>query len=258
LGNAAGSSGAFSGGNWITMDVTPLITGNGVISLAITGLNPTAVSLASRESGANAPQLVITTLSATSSTIPAVTQSVVPTVVTTIAQTAIGTNLPAATPSQIAPSTSGALTFTPVADAYVTEAIPNTNYGASKQFRVDASPIVNGYMIFNIQGLNGTIASATLKVYANSSSSTGCKAYSVADTTWNEFGITYNTAPPLGNAAGSSGAFSGGNWITMDVTPLITGNGVISLAFTGLNPTAVSLASRESGANAPQLVITTR
>jgi hypothetical protein len=54
------------------------------------------------------------------------------------------------------------------------------------------------------------------------------------------------------------GAIRSSAWITIDVTPLVTGNGTFSLAISGLNATAVSLASRETGANAPQLIVTTR
>ena len=54
------------------------------------------------------------------------------------------------------------------------------------------------------------------------------------------------------------GSFTGGTWITVDITSLITGNGTFSVAIKGVDSTAVSLASRESGANAPQLIVTTR
>jgi hypothetical protein len=150
------------------------------------------------------------------------------------------------------------LTFNPVADAYVTAAIPNTNYGASKMIRFDASPVVNGYLTFDVQGLKASVASAQLKIYANSSSTVGCKIYAVPNVGWGERTITYNTAPPLGNQIGSIGAFKSSSWITVDVTSLVTGNGTFSLAITGVNATAVSLASRESGTFVPQLIITTR
>jgi hypothetical protein len=171
-------------------------------------------------------------------------------------QTAIGTTVPALTPT--VPSTTDSLTFNPVADAYVTAAIPNTNYGASKMIRFDASPVVNGYLTFDVQGLKASVASAQLKIYANSSSTVGCKIYAVPNVGWGERTITYNTAPPLGNQIGSIGAFKSSSWITVDVTSLVTGNGTFSLAITGVNATAVSLASRESGTFVPQLIITTR
>jgi hypothetical protein len=53
----------------------------------------------------------------------------------------------------------------------------------------------------------------------------------------------------------ASGAFGAGVWTTVDITPLITGNGTYNIALTTTSATAFSLASRESGANAPQLIV---
>jgi acid phosphatase type 7 len=173
--------------------------------------------------------------------------------------TAIGTTVPGASPTATGPSSpTDSFAFAPVADAYVTAAIPNTNYGGSQMIRFDTSPVVNGYLTFNVQGINAPIASVKLKLYANSSTSVGCKVFAVPNSGWAERTITYNNAPPLGNQVGSIGAFRGSSWITIDVTPLVTRNGTYSLAVSGLNATAVSLASRETGANAPRLIITTR
>jgi acid phosphatase type 7 len=172
--------------------------------------------------------------------------------------TAVGTVVPQPTATQTAVAPTDGLTFSPIADAYVTSAIPNTNYGGSQQIRFDASPVVNGYLTFKVQGLNAPVAGAQLKIYANSSTSVGCKVFAVPNVAWGERAITYNTAPSLGNQIGSIGAFRGSSWITIDVTPLVTGNGTFSLAISGLNATAVSLASRETGTKAPQLIVTTR
>jgi acid phosphatase len=122
---------------------------------------------------------------------------------------------------------------------------------------VDNTPIVHSYLRFDVQGLSGTVTNATLRVYANSSSSAGYTVHGVSDSTWGELTLTYGNAPAIGSSVGSSGSFGAGVWTTVDVTALVTGNGTISLALAGINDTAVSLASRESGANAPQLVITT-
>jgi hypothetical protein len=125
------------------------------------------------------------------------------------------------------------------------------------QFRVDGSPVVRTYIRFNVQGLIGTVTRVRLRVFANSSSSTGYTVSRVSDNTWVETTINYNNAPAVGSSAGSSGSFSGGVWTTVDITPLVTGNGTLNLALTTSSSTAVSLASRESGANAPQLIIDT-
>jgi hypothetical protein len=41
--------------------VTPLVTGNGLLTLVLTGPGSTAVSYASRQTAANPPQLVVDT-----------------------------------------------------------------------------------------------------------------------------------------------------------------------------------------------------
>ena len=147
--------------------------------------------------------------------------------------------------------------FIPEADAYVNESNPTRNYGGSTSIRVDGSPIVISYLRFNVQGLSGTVSRVTLWVYANSSSSSGYTVSRVSDSTWDEASINYNNAPPIGNEVGSSTAFSGGTWTTVDITSFVSGDGVVDMALSTSNSTAINLASRESGVNAPQLVIET-
>jgi hypothetical protein len=121
---------------------------------------------------------------------------------------------------------------------------------------VDGSPIVRTYIRFNLQGLSGTIRRVTLRVFANSSSSSGYSVGSVSNNTWTETTINYNNAPPVGGAVGSSNGFSGGVWTTVDITSLVTGNGTLNLALVTSSSTAISLASRES-ANVPELIVET-
>jgi hypothetical protein len=118
-------------------------------------------------------------------------------------------------------------------------------------------PDVDSYLRFDVQDLSGTVTKATLRVFANSASSLGYTLSSLEDNTWDESTLTYNHAPPPGNALGSSGAFGAGVWIEQDVTAYITGNGTYSLALTTPGSTAISFASREAGARAPQLIIET-
>ncbi|TAK59687.1 MAG: DNRLRE domain-containing protein, partial [Dehalococcoidia bacterium] len=146
----------------------------------------------------------------------------------------------------------------PVADAFVWATQPSNNYGASKSIRVDGSPLMASYLRFDVPALDGPVTRATLMVYANSRSSAGWDVHAVADSTWGERTITFNNAPPMGSATfASSGAFAGGDWTSADVTSLVTGSGPLSVALTTSGGTQVNLASRESGANAPRLVIET-
>jgi chitodextrinase len=148
------------------------------------------------------------------------------------------------------------LTFTVAADTYVNSGSPTTNYGSSTVWRVDGSPILNGYLRFTVLGLSGhTIQHAYLHAYANSSASAGIDALKVADNTWGETTINYNNAPAFGTLLGASGAFGAGTWITIDVTPFVTGEGTYSFGIMTPGPTQISLAAKESGVNAAYLVV---
>jgi hypothetical protein len=101
------------------------------------------------------------------------------------------------------------------------------------------------------------VTRATLRIFTNSSSSSGFEVRNVPDNLWSETTINFSNAPAMDGVTGSSGPFSTGAWVTADITPIINGNGVFNIALTTTNNTAFSLASRESGANAPQLIIET-
>jgi hypothetical protein len=153
-------------------------------------------------------------------------------------------------------ATSTSVTFTSVADAYVTSTSPTSNTGTSTSIRVDGSPIVRSYVRFSVAGVSGPVGQAVLRVYANSSQNKGYSVYAVADTSWSETVITYANAPPFAaTAAGASGRVTAGTWTSVDVTSLVKGNGTYSLGLATSSPTALSLSSREAGANAPQLVV---
>ena len=175
--------------------------------------------------------------------------------------TPTNTTLPPTATQTATPTTAqtgSTITFTPVADSYVNAGSPTTDSGTATTLRVDASPDVHSYLRFNVQGLNSSVTKATLRVFTNSVASLGYEIHSVNDNTWNESTLNYNNAPAVGALIGSSGAAMATSWTTVDVTPFITGNGSFNLALTTTSITAISFASREAGANAPQLVIETQ
>jgi parallel beta-helix repeat protein len=155
------------------------------------------------------------------------------------------------------PSAPSSFTFIPVADSYVNADAPTINYGTVSSLRADGTPLVRSYLRFDLQGIVGTVTKATLRVYANSSSSVGYDIRSVSDHTWGETTINYTNAPAFGPVVVSSGRFTGPVWTEVDVTLLINGDGTYSLALTTPHTTAISFASRQAGANAPQLIIET-
>ena len=148
--------------------------------------------------------------------------------------------------------------FAPVSDAYVSESSATTNYGTAATFQLQSSPAFSGYLRFDVQGLPGSVTSATLRMKAMSSSSQGFDVRAVADNTWSETAITHANAPsPATAITASSGAVTSGTWVDVDVTSLVSGNGLVSLALTRSRTTPLTLASREIGAtSSPHLVVT--
>ena len=160
-------------------------------------------------------------------------------------------------PAQVTtPAMPASVTFFSVADTYVNAGSPATSFGSALTMRTDASPDLHAYLRFNVTGLGGTpITKATLKVFSSSSSSQGIRAFGVADNTWSESGTNYNTAPALGSQLASSATITTGTWVSLDVTPYVTSEGSFNFGLTTPSTTSLSFASRETGANAPQLVI---
>ena len=79
----------------------------------------------------------------------------------------------------------------------------------------------------------------------------------MADNTWGETTVTYSNAPAMSGTIATSGGVTGGTWVTLDVTGYVTGEGTYSFGVITPGSTAISFASRESGANAPQLIVDT-
>jgi len=151
----------------------------------------------------------------------------------------------------------GTYTFMPVADAYVAESTTTTNYGTLTTLKADVSPVNRSYLRFNVEGLSGTVTQATLRLYTSSSSSIGYQVRGVIGQNWEEATITYTNSPAVGSVIGSSGSFASGSWTSVDVTSLITGNGIHDLALTTTTTTTLNFQSRDASSNRPQLVIET-
>jgi hypothetical protein len=152
-------------------------------------------------------------------------------------------------------------TFVAVADAKVDAANPTRDYGSSRTLRVDAKPVIRSYLRFKVQGLVGTVRSATLRVWANSRQRPGYQVRGLGPGAWSEASITFATQPPGAAKApplDASGPVTAGSWTSVDVTPLLDGGpGARSLLLETSGTTGLSLASREDPAHAPRLVVET-
>jgi parallel beta-helix repeat protein len=151
------------------------------------------------------------------------------------------------------PAAACSATFVPIADSWVDASQPTVNFGTSTQLRVDGSPVLTSFLRFNVQA--ASIGSATLRIFVNSNHSTGFSVHPVSDNTWGETTITANNDPAFGSAVTVSGPLVAGTWVEIDVSSMVTANGQINMALNTTSATAMSLASRQSGANAPQLVV---
>ena len=147
-------------------------------------------------------------------------------------------------------------TFTAAADAFVSST-SNTNNGSQTTLKVKPTyPTETAYLKFNVTGLTGSVQSATLRVNALSGMAWGFDAYTTTSS-WTETGLNYTNAPARTTKLGSFPSGNPTGWISLDVTAAITSNGTYSFALVGTYWQEISLAARESGANAPQLIITT-
>ena len=211
-----GLSGPFAHHQWSEVDLSDYILGPGPINIALRGATSAGISLASREGGPP-PELVITMVD----------------------QLPIGT-----------------FVFHSVADAYVNHTNPDTNYGRSTALRTDASPDIRSYLRFRPRGMGGELVSATLRIYANSSSNLGYTLHQISNNEWSEIDLTYNNAPSFGPIINTSGPLSGGVWTEIDVTNYVIGNSNVNFGLATDSQTAISYASRE-GDHSPELIITT-
>ena len=169
------------------------------------------------------------------------------------------TSTPTATKTVTSTPTLAASSFTflPIDDAYIASGSPTTNSGSATTLQVDNSPIKHFLIKFNVSGLNGQqVTSAKLRLYNVDPSGKGGDFYTVSDNSWQEETVTWNSAPvALTNLLGSIGSVSTGNWYEVDLTSLISGDGIYSLRISSTSSDGADYSSKE-GANPPQLIVT--
>ena len=254
----SGTSATATPTSTLTLTSTPTPTATPTLSDTPT-LTPTPTAT---PTAANTPTSTATlppTATATATNIPTAT----PTLAPTATATQVATNPPTATftntPIPTVTTYYSSVKFTPVADSYVNSANPSTNYGTNVSLRVDAAAasIMRSYLRFTVSGLGGAaVQSAMLRIYANSANSAGFSVLALADNTWGETTITYSNAPTPGSTIKSSAGFGSGTWVQVDISSYVNGEGTYNLVLSTTSTTNTNLAARESGADAPQLVVT--
>ena len=152
-------------------------------------------------------------------------------------------------------------TFVAEADTYVEAETATTNYGTAVQVVVDRSPERRTFLRFTVSGLTAPVVRAALRLHTisgNTGSPHGGTWRAVTDTTWSEQAVTWETQPEIDGAiAFELGAVMSGNWYEIDVTRLVTGDGTYTIAGTSPDEDGAYYDTRETGAAAPHLVVTT-
>ena len=151
-------------------------------------------------------------------------------------------------------SAAGVQRFTAIADASVSAARAQQNFGAAKDLLVGPGARSRALLRFRLRGVRrGFVSGADLQVFARSGRGATLAAR-VAGKRWTERGVAYANAPrALGRAVGGV-VGSAGAWTTIDVTSLVHGSGMLSLSLSASR--AVRLVSREGG-HAPRIVVHT-
>ncbi len=181
---------------------------------------------------------------------------------------------------QAGPAISAEVTLNPVADTYVFEGAPDTNFGADATLRTGecVACFVPGreriLLRFDLTGLppNAVISQATLRLYQEGSWSWGLSSVNLSVRRvihpWEELSATWNDRPLITNASfASTTSGTGTGWRTWDVTSLVQlwQDGSEPNYGFGLkgpeggdwtNRWGRTFTSREGSANQPELVLT--
>jgi acid phosphatase type 7 len=281
------NKGTASTNSWVEYNVSSFMTGNGTYSFVLAADSSDGITFSSRE-GERAPQLVVTfgssastptftpsseaTATNTASATPTFTPSPsatstdtdTPPASSTSTSTPTLTEAPGAASTSTAMAPTGAwntLTFTPNADARVSQVYQTSNYGMSTSLLVDGNSgeTKTSYIRFTISELSGPIQSVKLRVFCTTNGTTNGPEIYLASSNWVESGtggITWNNKPALLSGAFDNKTTIGLNsWVEYDVTAFVAGNGMYTFALVADSADGVVFSSRE-GQIPPQLVVT--
>jgi hypothetical protein len=165
----------------------------------------------------------------------------------------------------------GPVTIAPIADSYAEQGASTAgmNYGKATILEVKTQNGADNtriaYLRFPLAAANGTVATATLRLYGKSGAGVTMEsAFAVMDDTWTETGINWNNKPALGAKQSTVTVGTTAQYREWNVTNFVkaqqaAGQANVSLAVsmdieTSNAPDVHN--SREAASNPPQLVVT--
>jgi myo-inositol-hexaphosphate 3-phosphohydrolase len=249
---------------------------------------PSAPSTTSTTTTTTVPTTT-TTIPTTTTTVP-ITTTTVPTTTTTVPTTT--TTVPTTTTTTIPPPVCGdgtvnraaeqcdgsdalacpgscrvdctcpAPTASVIADTHVREDDPRDNYGTGTYLQLDRSSAKESFLRVQVAGIGYRRISRarvllTVTDTSSAQSDSGGRIHSMANCTWNEFGLTWNNRPPIdGSLLDSSvGAVDLRDVVPFDITPAIVGNGTYCFGMDSPSSDGVKYDAREAGATGPRVDI---
>ena len=216
VGAPLGQLGSTTGGEWVELNVSSAVVSEGTYSFAIVDGSSNSGLYSSRE-GLQPPELVV--------------------------RTATG-----GPPAQISTQA--------VQDALVKSSNVNSNYGTADHVRTRAGfPEYTSYIQFQLSGtLGAPVVAATLRLFVVDGSNDAGDVYPVTGA-WSESAITYANAPSLGpQPLDAIGAVTAGNWVEIDVTAHVQGDGTFDFGLLGSSTNSALFSSRE-GQHPPELTV---
>jgi hypothetical protein len=154
---------------------------------------------------------------------------------------------------------SSTLTFGPDADTFVRSDSPTAHPGSKISFSVDNSPIKHGLLKFTVSGVpSGSIPSVKLRLYCVDASDKGGDFFRVANNTWQEKTVTWNTEPAADpTSIASLGAVAVNTWYEVDLSALVIGDGTYSIRIASTSANGANYSTKEGAVgSAPQLLVT--
>jgi parallel beta-helix repeat protein len=148
----------------------------------------------------------------------------------------------------------------PAADTFVRSgSAANRNFGGRATLLADLDH--NGaeeltYLRFTVPTFT-ILVSAKLRVHVTDGSLAAPDLFAVANTTWSESSMTWNTRPSLGASIQKLGPASADSWIEVDVTTLVSSGAPLSLAIRATSSDSLAFDAKEATTNQPRLVLET-
>jgi hypothetical protein len=145
----------------------------------------------------------------------------------------------------------------PKADAHVSAVNRTQNFGHAHELKVDASPTLRTYVMFdvNLKSGHGRVRQVSLLLYSRTRSQAGYQVRLVSER-WRERKITFANAPGASRDFVPSGPLRARAWQAVDVTDLVSDDHkYVGFVLTTVSPKGFAFASRETGLHGPRLVV---